>query len=117
MAKAFLPCVMGKPETVALAAEQDGALLGFLIATPTPAPPVYDVPGPTYTGDDFAVAAPEHWASAGQALLSRIETVGRQRGWAQIVVVSALRDLEKSALLESGGLTIASTWWTLPLTT
>lgn len=117
MSKAFLPFVMGKPETVALAADQDGALLGFLIATPTPAPPVYDVPGPTYTVDDFAVAAPEHWASAGQALLSRIETVGRQRGWAQIVVVSALRDLEKSTLLESGGLTIASTWWTLPLTT
>lgn len=117
MSRAFLPFVMGKAETVALAAEHQGDLLGFLIATSTPAPPVYDVPGATYTVDDFAVAGPDLWATTGRALLERLETIGRERGWAQVIVVSALRDLEKSAMLESGGLTIASTWWTLPLTT
>ncbi len=116
MSRAFLPFVMGKAETVALAAVEQGQLLAFLIATSTPAPPVYDVPGATYTVDDFAVAEPRHWATAGRALLERLEAIGRERGWAQVIVVSALRDREKSAMLESGGLTIASTWWTLPLT-
>ena len=117
MSRAFLPFVMGNAETVGLAAEEQGELLAFLIATSTPAPPVYDVAGPTYTVDDFAVAEPRHWATAGRGLLQRIEAIGRERGWAQVIVVSALRDLEKTAMLESGGLTIASTWWTLPLTT
>ena len=115
MSAAFLPMLLAREGVVGLVAETDGRIEGFLIAAPTPAPPVYDVPGPTYTVDDFAVAEPELWATTGRALLARLREIGRAAGWAQLVVISALADEAKSAALAEDGLSIASTWWTQAL--
>ena len=98
-------------KVVALVAEDDGRVVGFLIATNFPAPPVYDPGGPNALIDDFAVEA-GRWATVGAELLTHARAELRARGFTQIVVVGARQDEEKTAFLETAELSLASTWWT-----
>lgn len=100
--------------TVRVAVE-DGVVHGFLIALPTPVPPVYAPGGPTVTIDDFCVRTPDQWETVGRALLDEVRNVGRAAGWRQLIVVGADRDEPKAAMLRGADLRIASTWWTQPL--
>ena len=92
-------------------AEIDGEVRGFLIAQPTPSPPVYDPGGRTALIDDFVVA-PDQWETVGAQLLGEARQRLRAADFAQIVVVSARQDEDKTRLLESTDLSLASTWWT-----
>ncbi|MFT3966188.1 MAG: hypothetical protein QM690_09925 [Sphingobium sp.] len=112
----FFRTLLSDPRATALVAEggEGRPLSAFLIAVETPAPPVYAPGGPTILVDDFAVADPALWPTAGRALLDALRQLGQGKGWGQIVVVSARRDAAKQALLRDWNLSLASTWWTGP---
>ena len=76
---------------------------------------MFDPGGETYLIDDFCVLEPHLWLTVGEALLSHASTLIHEHGGAQIVVVSADRDLAKNEVLRRSDLTIASNWWTRPL--
>lgn len=92
-----------------------GGVDGFVIVTTGPAPPVYDPGGATALIDDFTVASPELWGTAGAALLAAGTGWALERGAVQIVVVSGPHDAPKRALLHGAGLYVASEWFTTPL--
>jgi GNAT superfamily N-acetyltransferase len=96
---------------VALLAELGDSVVGFLIASPIAAPPVYDSGGPTAMIDDFAVLS-DQWEEVGAVLLERARDLLRDRGFVQIVVLGAYQDIPKSAFLSGTGLSLASMWWT-----
>lgn len=100
---------------VAFTALEGKSVAGFVFANETREPPVVDPGGVTVTLDDYCVAQEDRWHDIGLALLNAVKEVGRARGWRQIVVISAEKDLSKSAFLKENGLSIASTWWTTPL--
>lgn len=111
MSRLWFTHLFAKADVLALVVELDGAVTGFLIAQPTPSPPVYDAGGRTAVIDDFVVA-PAHWQALGGALLAEARERLRADGYAQIVVVGARQDADKTRLLESTDLSLASTWWT-----
>ena len=98
-------------DVLSLVATEESAVVGFLIARDAPVPPVYNPGGPTALIDDFCVAE-GRWMDVGRNLLIRAKEELRSRGWAQIVVVGARKDIEKTSFLESAELSLASTWWT-----
>jgi hypothetical protein len=57
MSQSWFAHLFAQPETVALVAEEAGCIVGFVVATHYPAPPVYDPGGRTALIDDFAVIA------------------------------------------------------------
>lgn len=111
MSRLWFAHLFAKEEVLALVAELDGEVRGFLIAQPTPSPPVYDPGGRTALIDDFVVA-PDQWMTVGAPLLNEARLRLRAADFAQIVVVSARQDEDKTRLLESTDLSLASTWWT-----
>lgn len=108
----FFKSLLTNERATTLVAYDGENLVGFLIAINTPAPPVYEPGGTTILVDDFCVADASLWPSVGRALLDRLETIGREAGWRQYVVVSGKADQEKSEFLASTRLSLASTWWT-----
>lgn len=112
----FFTRLLDEPGSYFLVATERSQILGFLIARKVPAPPVFDPGGDTYLIDDFCVLEPHHWLTIGEALLSHVSTLIHEHGGTQIVVVCADRDLAKTEMLRRSDLTIASNWWTKPLT-
>ena len=98
-------------DVLSLVATEETAVVGFLIARDAPVPPVYNPGGPTALVDDFCVAE-GRWMDVGRNLLIRVKEELRSRGTVQVVVVGADKDIEKTALLETEKLSLASTWWT-----
>ncbi len=98
-------------DVLSLVATEKSSIVGFLIARNAPVPPVYNPGGPTALIDDFCVAE-GRWMDVGKNLLIRAKEELRTCGWAQIVVVGAHKDIEKTSFLESTELSLASTWWT-----
>lgn len=97
-----------------LLAEAEGKIVAFLTARRVKAPPVYDPGGTTILVDDFCVAAPELWSSAGDLLLQALRSRGRQRGWAQMIVAAPAADHAGLEFLQRHELTHTSSWWTAP---
>lgn len=112
--KTFFTRLLGEPDTYFLVSTEGREILGFLIARKFPVPPVY-APGETWLIDDFAVSEPRHWLGIGEALLSHVSTLLHEHGAAQIVATCAERDLAKTEVLRRADLTVASNWWTKPL--
>jgi GNAT superfamily N-acetyltransferase len=100
--------------TLALVADREGELLGFLIARRARTPPVYDPGGATAIIDDFCVARPELWMQVGRELLAHSRAFGRSAGWSQIIVVCGALDEPKAALLRTADLTVVTNWWRGP---
>lgn len=98
--------------STAFVADEDGLVVGFLIAREFPTPPVYDPGGPTALIDDFCVASTNRWQDVGAALLQQAKSELNKRGFAQLVVVGARQDTAKTAFLSQSDLSLASTWWT-----
>ena len=91
-----------------------GEIDGFVIVAVGPAPPVYDPGGKSALIDDFAVASPSLWATAGAALLDAAQAWAREQGAVQVVVVCGPHDQAKRGLLQGAGLYLASEWFTAP---
>lgn len=100
---------------VAVEGEHDEArVVGFLFALEMRVPPVYDA-GPTALIDDFHMARPELWETAGVALLEEAKARLRDMGLQQIVVVSGYADHAKMVFARRQGLSLASAWLTAAL--
>ena len=67
--RAYLATLIGDDTVITLVSEEAGQLTGFLIATLTGAPPVYDPGGATCQIDDFVVVPEARWQSTGIRLL------------------------------------------------
>jgi GNAT superfamily N-acetyltransferase len=107
--------LVNRDDVITLVHERDGIIDGFIIADFVPAPPVYDVAGPTCRVDDYTVADSQDWQAIGRELLEEVMREAQRRGAAQIVVVCAHLDQPKRAMLAAAGLSLASEWYTKPL--
>lgn len=110
----FQSLLMGT-EVIALVAEAEDLLLGFVIGAIITAPPVYNPGGPVCIVDDFAVANSTDWHSVGATLLEAVEGEAKARGAVLSIVVCAQRDQAKRELLRSAGASVASEWHVKPL--
>lgn len=111
----FLQRLITRGDVIALVAETETALSGFIIGTLTSAPPVYNPGGPVCMVDDFAVAHSQEWESVGAALLTAVERTAKERGAVLSIVVCAQRDQAKRSLLHKAGSAVASEWHVKPL--
>jgi len=110
----YLARLVGDDTVITLVSEDAGQLTGFLIATLTGAPGVYDPGGATCQIDDFVVVPAGRWRETGARLLrAGLEEAGR-RGAIQAVVVTAHLDEPKREMLRACGLQPASEWWVTP---
>lgn len=108
---AFLPAQMARENVITLVHEVDGRIDGFIIGTIVPSPPVYAPGGPTCAVDDYWVAGGADWNGVGAAPLDGVSRWARERGAAQMVVVTAQRDLAKAGMLREEAYSVASEWW------
>jgi hypothetical protein len=111
----WLSGLVADPAVVSLVAVTGASLDGYVFASVVAAPPVYDPGGPTGVIDDFAVADPALWTSAGRDLLDALRGHLADRGVAQIVVVCGHHDQPKRQALLAAGMTVASEWFVAPL--
>ncbi len=110
-----LSALVDDEAAITLVAATDQSLIGFAVGRLVPPPPVYDPGGVSCFVDDFAVADPADWLTAGVDLLRAVCQAARERGAAQIVVVTGQLDEAKRAALAVGGLSVASEWWVAAL--
>lgn len=111
----FFAHQLGRENVIALVSEEDGQVVGFVIAALVSSPPVYAPGGLTCLVDDFCVAGPDRWSDIGEELLTEVRQSARERGAAQLLVVCGHLDDPKRTLLGDGGLRIASEWWVRPI--
>ncbi len=118
----FFASQLTNERALAVVHEEGGRIEGFLIASLTVAPPVYDPGGPVCVIDDFVVERhesapnpPPRWYAIGCALLARARAWARERGAAAVVVVCGHHDEPKRALLQAEGLGLTSEWYVQPL--
>lgn len=111
----FFTYLLGQEKSWMIVAERAGEVLGFLIATLTPAPPIVDPGGPTVTIDDFHIAGQDLWGDVGGRLLDRAMDYGREQGWRQIIVVCPHRERPKATFLAEKDLSLTTEWWTKTL--
>jgi GNAT superfamily N-acetyltransferase len=110
----YLASLVGNDKVITLVSEEAGRLTGFLIATLTSAPGVYDPGGPTCQIDDFVVVPAARWPTTGARLLRAGLAEASQRGAVQAVVVTGHLDQAKRDALRACGLELASEWWVTP---
>jgi GNAT superfamily N-acetyltransferase len=111
----FFQRLLAAADVIALVAETDTSLVGFIIGAVTTAPPVYNPGGPVCIVDDFTVANSTEWGLVGAALLAAVEQEAKAQGAVLSVVVCAQRDQAKRDLLREAGLTVASEWHVKPI--
>jgi len=107
--------LLTQENVLALIALQDAAVVGFVIASLVPAPPVYDPGGLTCLIDDFCVAQPDLWQTAGRDLIQAVTEGAAARGAVQAVVVCGHLDEPKRTLLRDRGMRIASEWYVMSI--
>jgi GNAT superfamily N-acetyltransferase len=112
--RAYLASLVDDDKVITLVSEEAGELTGFLIATLTGTPPVYDPGGPTCQIDDFVVLPDDRWQTTGTRLLRAGLAEAGRRGAVQAVVVTAHLDQPKRQMLRACGLEPASEWWVTP---
>ena len=112
MSRMWFAHLFAQTDNVALVAEEAGRIVGFIVATNYPAPPVFDPGGRNALIDDFLVIADDRWADVGAALFAACREALKELGFAQLVVVGAAKDAAKTAFLKATDLSLASTWWT-----
>jgi GNAT superfamily N-acetyltransferase len=111
----YLHRLLDDDQIIALMAEEDGDMRGFILATITQAPPVYDPGGPVCIIDDFTVATAPEWETVGVALLQAVQEQAKGQGAVLSVVVCGHQDGPKRQMLQRAGLPIASEWYVNPL--
>jgi hypothetical protein len=99
-----LPRLVASDEAITLVSEEAGELTGFLVATLTPAPPVYDPGGLTCQIDDFAVVTAARWPTTGVRLLRAGLAQAAQQGAVQAVVVTGHLDQRSVRYFAPAGL-------------
>lgn len=95
---------------VFLIAEHADEIVGFILASPMPVPPVYDA-GPTAVIDDFDVSDPSNWNEVGGALVAEVRRRLKERGVVQFIFISARCDTTKMNFLKAQGLSEHASWF------
>lgn len=114
---AFLRHCITSEDYVSSVAERGGEVVGVIMANHRNAPPPFHLDSePTWFVDDFFVAQPEMWPSAGVGLLAHIADKARAHGAVRVIVVTAQRDEPKRSFLRGVGYSLAATWWVHSLT-
>jgi hypothetical protein len=108
--KAFLSSQLDKADQCFLVHSEGGTLDAWINGRLVSAPPVYEPGGRVLLVDDFCVAKPELWASAGKALLLEAKAWAKGQGAVLVNVVCGPEDAPKRALLKELGLGVASEW-------
>lgn len=111
----YFASLLERAEVIVLVYEEASAISGFVIASITSAPPVYDPGGPVCVIDDFTVATPDDWPSVGAALLAAARREAQAQGANLAVVVCGQLDEPKRAMLRAAGFAVASEWYVNPL--
>jgi hypothetical protein len=104
----FFSKLISAENFLVLVHQTDRRIDGFLTGQLVPPPPVYDPGGLTCVVDDFALERQNDWPTVGYELLAELRKRARDRGAAQIVVVSAPEDEEKGRMLDEAGMTVVS---------
>ena len=107
----FFQRLLTSPDVIALVAEVEDTLSGFIIGAVTMAPPIYNPGGLVCIIDDFAVAKPQEWDLVGTELLAAVERDAKARGAVLSVVVCPQRDRTKRTMLQKAGAAVASEWY------
>lgn len=102
--------LLDQEDHVALVAEDDVRIRGFVIAHVVDAPPVYDPGGKAARVDDFCVEDEVAWSDVGAALLQELVRVTETLGVRVLMVLSAHHDEAKRAMLDAQGCSPASEW-------
>lgn len=97
-------------DIIALVAESDSEIRGFVIGRLENAPPIYAPGGPVCLIDDFCVASDAEWASVGSELLGAVEGDARRRGAVLSVVICPRRGAAKRNFLREKGFEITTEW-------
>jgi len=113
--RAFFASLLESDEVCLRVARERAKVHGFVLARLVDAPPVHEPGGQSCVVDDFAVADPADWQTAGPMLLDAVREWGVSNGATQIVAVVAQLDEAKRAVLRSSRLTVASEWWVGPI--
>ncbi len=93
-----------------MVAERDGLVIGFVIALPKAAPPVFAPGTKTALIDDLCVDPGESFAEITASLLGAIRPLLCEAGFGQLVVVNAIGDAERGEFLESQGIRPVCQW-------
>jgi GNAT superfamily N-acetyltransferase len=97
-------------DTIALVAEIDSELRGFIIGRLQEAPPVYEPGGPICLVDDFCVTSDSEWAIVGSKLLEAVEREARARGAVLAVVICPHLARAKGGFLAERGFEVTAEW-------
>lgn len=93
-----------------LVAERSGRVIGFVIALPKAAPPVFAPGTKTALIDDFYVDPVERFDEVATLLLSAIRPQLSKAGYGQLVVINAVGDSERGRFLEAQGIRPVCQW-------
>lgn len=103
----FFESLLHNPESIALVAEADEMIMGFVIASVRG--------GQQCSIDDFCVADPTTWSTVGRALLEAARAAAKARGVTNYEVVCGHLDQPKRAMLQAAGLRVDRNWFTHPI--
>ena len=103
--------LLNTQDHILLLAKEEDQIIGFVIGRLIEAPAIYAPGGLTLMIDDFCVASPQLWLTAGQELLKEISSLAKKKGSVQTVVVTGAHDTFKKEFLKSMNMTIASEWY------
>lgn len=114
--EAFLPKLLEWDGFTVLVHDGEGGVDGFIVARFGSAPPPYGE-GSWFHVDDFAVAEPSLWASAGKELLDEVMDRAQDAGLQQALVVSGPQSIDqpKVAFLSGAGFSVEAEWRVKPL--
>ncbi len=107
---AWFRILLASPSVIALVAEADSSLSGFLIASVQQAPPVYAPGGPVCQIDDYCIAPDAQWSGVGSELLEAVEAKARDRGAVLSVVICPHLAAEKRGFLAKRGFEVTAEW-------
>jgi GNAT superfamily N-acetyltransferase len=110
----YFKTLITKDDVIALVHDEAGHIQGFIIASITTAPPVYDPGSQVIVVDDFTVSESEQWPTVGASLLEEARNRAAERGAALSIVVCGHLDEPKRAMLRACGFSLASEWYVNP---
>lgn len=103
--------LLSDEDHIMLIAQNNNAVVGFIIGQIIDSPAVYDPGGLTLMIDDFCVQSESDWKSVGKFLVRDIKALSLTKGVSQVLVVCGAHDANKRNFLRNMGLTVASEWF------
>ena len=107
----WLSELLSRDDYILLVAATENKVLGFIIGQLVKAPEVYNPGGLTLMIDDFCVETAADWSSIGDALLTKLKQLAKEKSVTQLVLVTGHHDEPKREFLRDSGLACVSEWY------